>query len=126
MSKNAKKPALVESPTVKMSELDCVEVGMNKSGNAAVVTLKMFAGAVKTQSAKIAEKKKDKDGNWVKGDEKTVEWKTMGRIYLDDTFEMPDGTLCRLVVGKEFGKRAFLEVRPAGSGSEETTADLSF
>lgn len=125
MAKNAKKNDLVQSPTVKMSELDCIEVSMNKSGNAAVVMLKMFAGSVKTQTAKIAEKKKDKDGNWVKGEEKTVEWKTMGRIYLDDTFEV-NGTLCRLVVGKEYGKRAFLEVRPAGSASEETTADLSF
>lgn len=125
MSKNAKKPALIESPTVKMSELDCVEVNMNKSGNAAVVTLRLFAGSAKKQSAKIKERKKV-DGKWQDGEEKQVEWTTYGRIYLDDSFELPDGTLVRLTVGKEFGKRAFLEVRPAGSAAEETTSGLSF
>jgi hypothetical protein len=113
MAKNAPK-SLVVNPSIKMSTVDAVSVEMNKSGNAAVVTLRMFCGAAEEKSAEV------KDN----GKAKTVTWKVAGSIDLDSTFEV-NGVECRFVAVKRFGRLSSLEIRPVATATTET-ADLSW
>ena len=113
MAKNAPK-SLVMNPSIKQSQVDCIDTAMNGNGNAVVITIKMLAGKPEEKSAKIKED----------GKEKNVTWKVMGSIDLDGTFEV-DGVECRLVAVKKYGRLSSLEVRPVG-GSSSATQEEAF
>jgi hypothetical protein len=113
MAKNAPK-SLVMNPSIKASNVDCIDTAMNGNGNAVVITIKMLAGKPEEKSAKIKED----------GKEKQVTWKVMGSIDLDSTFEV-DGVECRLVAVKKYGRLSSLEVRPVG-GSSSATQEEAF
>jgi hypothetical protein len=110
MAKNAPKN-LVKAPALSLSSVDCVDTAMNSNGTAVVVTIKMLAGAPEERSAKVKED----------GKEKTITWKVMGSLSFDQPIVV-NGTECRLVAVKKFGRLSSIEIRPVSAAAEATEA----
>lgn len=110
MAKNAPKN-LVKAPALSLSTVDCVETKMNDAKNAVVVTIRMLCGAAETKTAKIRED----------GKEKEVSWQVMGSLSFDQPIVV-NGTECRLVAVKKFGRLSSIEIRPVSAAAEATEA----
>jgi hypothetical protein len=114
MAKNAPK-SLITSPSIKMSEMDgCLSTRMNGGGNAVVVALQMLAGHPEVVSFTP------------KGEKTPIEYKVLGTLELDGTFEI-GGRVCRLAVVKSKWGAAKLEIREVNPKAETATSSgLSF
>jgi hypothetical protein len=98
MAKNA--PKSVICPAIKATNVDCIDVAKNSSGNASVVTIKMLVGAPKTVSF-TPEGKKEK-----------VEFFTSGILDLRGFILDIDGVPHRFALNQKMGT---LELRPTSS-----------
>lgn len=114
--KNASKTetALIENPTIRQSEYDCVDVSINSKGDAYIVSLSLFAGSPEEISFKP------------EGEKNSVTYSEMGGINLDDVFDV-GGTKCkfRVIKGKE-GKSDRLVIRPVSETTKSGKAKPSF